>query len=156
MKLLHLPLLTPFGGKKTRGFLSFVYNLIRLILVCVQESLIMQKSYYTSLMIQILSCVPAFRRHEYHLMWKSCWTPLYVNKTWTLQNKCVILCNAGFTWKPFSIRSSLVWYVSETNLCSDVNNKTFLETLQKSELPSHEVVMRFRSWIVSQTYSYYR
>jgi len=135
------------------------------------------------------------RRHEYHMMWKSCWTPLYVNKTWTLQNKWeesnivftrtsqhgtknlkttwttwttrtplnygffpnyMFHLSTMFTWKPFSIRSSLVWYVSETNLCSDVNNKTFLETLQKSELPSHEVVMRFRSWIVSQTYSYYR
>jgi len=48
-----------FGGEKTRGFWSFVYNLIRLILVCVQESLI-QKSYNTSLVIQILSCVPAY------------------------------------------------------------------------------------------------
>ena len=28
--------------------------------MCVQESLIIQKSYNTSLMIQILSCVPAF------------------------------------------------------------------------------------------------
>ena len=47
---------------KTRDFWSFVYNLIRLILVCVQESLIIQKSYNTSLVIQIVSCVPAFTR----------------------------------------------------------------------------------------------
>ena len=45
--------------EKKTGFWSLVYNLIRLILVCVQGSLIIQKSYNTSLMIQILSCVPA-------------------------------------------------------------------------------------------------
>jgi hypothetical protein len=58
---LHLPLWTPFDGEKTKGIWSFVYNLIRLILACVQDSLIIQKSYNTSLMIQILSCVPALK-----------------------------------------------------------------------------------------------
>ena len=53
---LHPPLWTPFDGKKTKGIWSFG---IRLILACVQDSLIIQKSYNTRIMIQILSCVPA-------------------------------------------------------------------------------------------------
>ena len=53
---LHPPLWTPFDGKKTKGIWSFG---IRLILACVQDSLIIQKSYNTSIMIEISSCVPA-------------------------------------------------------------------------------------------------
>ena len=49
--------------------------MIRLILVCVQDSLIIQKSYNASLMIHFLSYVPVFR-YTYIVVFKLCFNVL--------------------------------------------------------------------------------
>jgi hypothetical protein len=80
--VLHLPLLTPLGGKTTRGLWLFVHNLIRLT----SESLIIHKSYSTSLMIHIVSCVPAFMGFSWKDLpsWK--WEILHVMFTTMRKN----------------------------------------------------------------------